>query len=382
MTQPGSGAGAPRGPVALVVSPHGGRARGADARTLLNDAGVSVALDVTVDQLDQLAPAGRQWQARGIIAAVAAGGDGTVGAVATQIAPSDLPLGILPLGTSNDVARALGIPLDLARAAEVVAFGTPRPMEAGICTPAQTEPRALSTRLRSAADKLLRSGLAARGAYFLHALTLGLNVEFARLATDIARRHRFGPLNYAAAALEAVARMQSLPVTLHLSGVVRMSAGAEQPDANGALSITRHALQVAVVNLPTFGGALGLRLPGVRTDDGLLDVVVLEAPRDVDLGAQIERWLAAHRRLPENGTPQAPPPESVEPEPGSGPETPAEDLFSLPGVLRYQARGLVIETPTPMDVTLDGELRARTPVDVRVAPRPLGVILPAKEANE
>ncbi len=361
----------PRGPVALVVSPHGGHARGTDARTLLNDAGVHVALDLTVDQLDQLAPAGRQWQARGIVAAIAAGGDGTIGAVATQIAPSELPLGILPLGTSNDVARALGIPLDLTRAAEVVAFGTPQRVEAGICTPAQTEPRALSTRLRMAADKVLRTPLAQHGAYFLHALTLGLNVEFARLATDIARRHRFGPLNYAAAALEALARMQALPVTLQLSGVVRTSAGAEQPDSRGALSVTHHALQVAVVNLPTFGGALGLRLPDVRTDDGLLDVVVLAAPRDMDLGAQIERWLAAHRRLPENGSPQQVAPEPV-----------AEDLFSLPGVLRYQARNVVIETPTPMDVTLDGELRSRTPVDVRVAPRPLGVILPTKEANE
>lgn len=382
MTQPSSGAAAPRGPVALVVSPHGGRARGSDARTLLNDAGVSVALDVTVDKLDQLTPAGRQWQARGIVAAVAAGGDGTIGAVATQIAPSDLPLGILPLGTSNDVARALGIPLELARAAEVVALGTPQPVEAGICTPAQTEPRALSTRLRSAVGKALRAPLAERGAYFLHALTLGLNVEFARLATDIARRRRFGPLNYAAAALEAVARMQAQPMTLHLSGVVRTSAGAAPPDATGALSVTYHALQVAVVNLPTFGGALGLRLPDVRTDDGVLDVVVLEAPRDVDIGAQVERWLAAHRRLPENDAPQPPRPEPATPEPAPGPEMPAEDLFSLPGVLRYQARNLVVETPAPMDVTLDGELRARTPVDVRVAPRPLRVILPAKEANE
>lgn len=358
-------------PVALVVSPHGGHARGADARTLLNDAGVHVALDLTVEQLDRLAPAGRQWQAQGFAAAVAAGGDGTIGAVATQIAVSDLPLGILPLGTSNDVARALGIPLDLARAAEVVAKGTPRPVDAGVCVPAQTEPRALSTRLRAAADKVLRSGLAARGAYFLHALTLGLNVEFARLATDIARRRRLGPLNYAASALEAVARMRALPVTLQLSGVVRTSAGAQQPDAKGTLSVTHRALQVAVVNLPTFGGALGLRLPDVRNGDGVLDVVVLEAPRDVDLGAQVERWLAAHRRLPESGTPDQ-----------AAPESASEDLFALPGVLRYQVRSVRIETPTPMDVTLDGELRAHTPVDVRVAPRPLRVILPAKEANE
>lgn len=372
MAQPGSAATASHSPVALVVSPHGGHAHGTDPRTLLDDAGVRVALELTVDQLDQRAAAGREWQAQGIAAAVAAGGDGTIGAVATQIAPSTLPLGILPLGTSNDVARALGIPLDLAHAAAVIADGTPHSVEAGICTPAQTEPRALSTRLRTAVGRALRSPLAARGAYFLHALTLGFNVEFARLATDIARRRRLGALNYAASLLEAVTRIQSLPVTLHLAGVARVSAGAGQPDANGNLTVSHHVLQVAVVNLPTFGGPLELRLPDMRDDDGLLDVVMLEAPRDVDLRARIERWLAAIRPLPENGTSQ----------PAAEPEGVVEDLFSLPGVLRYQARSLVIETSEPMDVTLDGELRARTPVDVRVAPRPLQVILPAKEASD
>lgn len=359
-----------RGPVALVVSPQGGHAHGVDARTLLNDAGVSVAFELTVDQLDQLAPAGREWQARGATAAVAAGGDGTIGAVATQIGPADLPLGILPLGTSNDVARALGVPLDLAQAAAVIASGTPRPVEAGTCTPAQTAPYALSARVRSAVGKALHPELAERGAYFLHALTLGFNVEFARLATDIARRHRLGALNYAAALLESVAHIQALEVTLHLNGVVRESANAGQTDARGALDITHHALQVAVVNLPTFGGALELRLPDTHAD-GLLDVVLLEAPRDVDLRAQAEYWLAALRRLSEPGVSQF-----------SDPAGAGDDLFSLPGVVRYQARDLVIATPTPMDVTLDGELRARTPADVRVAPRPLRVILPAKETND
>lgn len=367
MTGTRSAANPPRGPVALVVSPQGGHAQGVDARTLLNDAGVRVALEVAVDRLDQLTPAGPEWQAHGIVAAVAAGGDGTIGAVATQIASADLPLGILPLGTSNDVARALGIPLDLARAAAVVASGVPRSIEAGICTPAQSEPNAPS----AVGQATQAEQPAVPGAYFLHALTLGFNVEFARLATDIARRNRLGPLNYPAAMLETVARVQALPVTLHLAGVARESAGAGQLDAGGVLSVSLHALQVAVVNLPMFGGALELRLPDMRDGDGLLDVVVLEAPRDVALGPQIERWLAAHWRLPENGVPQPTVSTSA-----------AADLVSLPGVLRYQARSIVIATPTPTDVTLDGELRARTPVDVRVAPRPLRVILPTMEANE
>jgi len=56
--------------------------------------------------------------------AIAAGGDGLVGGVITHIAGSGLPLGILPLGTSNDIARALHIPQDIGEAAHVIAQGS------------------------------------------------------------------------------------------------------------------------------------------------------------------------------------------------------------------------------------------------------------------
>jgi hypothetical protein len=45
---------------------------------------------------------------------------------------------------------------------------------------------------------------------------------------------------------------------------------------------------------------------------------------------------------------------------------------------RYQARAARIETPTPLDVTLDGEIRAQTPMLIRIAPEKLRVYLPAE----
>jgi diacylglycerol kinase family enzyme len=57
---------------------------------------------------------------------VAAGGDGTITAVAEALAGSEVALGILPLGTFNFVARGLEIPEDVEAAVDLVATGTAR----------------------------------------------------------------------------------------------------------------------------------------------------------------------------------------------------------------------------------------------------------------
>lgn len=64
-------------------------------------------------------------------AIVAAGGDGTVNAVAGAIVGTGIPLGVLPLGTLNHFARDLRVPLDLLGAARVLAEGEPRAIDVG-----------------------------------------------------------------------------------------------------------------------------------------------------------------------------------------------------------------------------------------------------------
>ncbi|WP_343578963.1 diacylglycerol kinase family protein [Acinetobacter sp.] len=63
----------------------------------------------------------QQTESRGVV--VAAGGDGTLNAVAKKLMHTDIPMGIIPLGTFNYVARVLNIPLDVFQAAEVIASG-------------------------------------------------------------------------------------------------------------------------------------------------------------------------------------------------------------------------------------------------------------------
>ncbi|MGQ0588102.1 MAG: diacylglycerol/lipid kinase family protein [Sphingosinicella sp.] len=68
-------------------------------------------------------------KAPGLDAVVAAGGDGTVSCAAGALADADRPLGILPLGTRNHLARDAGLPLGLEEAAQVIAAGHVRAID-------------------------------------------------------------------------------------------------------------------------------------------------------------------------------------------------------------------------------------------------------------
>ncbi|MFN2386979.1 MAG: diacylglycerol kinase family protein [Thermoanaerobaculia bacterium] len=69
--------------------------------------------------------------ARGARTVVAAGGDGTVNAVASVLVDTDRTLGVLPLGTLNHFARDLGIPTDLEGAARILREGPARAVDVG-----------------------------------------------------------------------------------------------------------------------------------------------------------------------------------------------------------------------------------------------------------
>lgn len=73
----------------------------------------------------------RNAMADGARTVVAAGGDGTIRAVAEALAGTGVSLGVIPVGTLNHFARDLGIPLDLEAAASLIRNGPARAVDAG-----------------------------------------------------------------------------------------------------------------------------------------------------------------------------------------------------------------------------------------------------------
>lgn len=102
--------------VPVIINRKAGQAALADAvRQALPDAR-------WLDGSDPSSLARRALEGRPSIV-VAAGGDGTINAVADAVRGTDVALGVLPVGTMNHFARDLGIPLDPAEAARVIAAG-------------------------------------------------------------------------------------------------------------------------------------------------------------------------------------------------------------------------------------------------------------------
>ena len=123
---------------------------------------------------------------------VLGGGDGTMNAAAPALLETGLPLGILPLGTANDLARTLGIPTELKRAARGVIGGWTRRIDLG----------------------------EVNGHPFFNVASIGLSVEVTReLTLDLKRR--WGRLGYALATGRALWNMRPFRAEIRHDGEVR-----------------------------------------------------------------------------------------------------------------------------------------------------------------
>ena len=173
--------------------------------------------------------------ARGGRTVVVAGGDGSLHAVVGVLQQEgwldDTAVALVPLGTGNDFARTVGVPLDAAEAARAILSATERRV-----------------------DLLVEEG----GEVVVNAVHIGVGVEAAREASGLKRR--FGRLGYVLGAVRAgfVSRGQRLRVVV---------------DDTAVASGRHHVLQVAVGNGRFVGGGTPIA-PDADPCDGDVDVVL------------------------------------------------------------------------------------------------------------
>jgi diacylglycerol kinase (ATP) len=221
---------APR--VRVIVNPHAGQKsllptssyRVEEVETCLQNAGIAYEL-VIPETAGGTAIAARDTVAEGYALVVAAGGDGTLAAVARELIGSETALGVLPMGTMMNIARMLDIPRDLPAAAMLLASGEPRYIDVG----------------------------EVNGIYFFEAVSIGLNANL----LEAADRFDHGQIEPLVQALARIKRSQPARIKLTIDG----------------REILTEAMVVTIHNGPYIGAAFNVA-PMAVLDDRVLDVIV------------------------------------------------------------------------------------------------------------
>jgi YegS/Rv2252/BmrU family lipid kinase len=217
-------------PLTLLVNPHS-----AGGKTLKLLPRVEAALDARRIVFRVQKTRGLEHGVAQALRAVEAGevpvvmsGDGLVGAIGGALAGAETPLGIIPGGRGNDLARVLGIPDDSEGAIEVIATGNSRQIDVG----------------------------EANGKRFLGIASIGFDSE----ANQIANETRFlrGSMVYAYALMRTLIRWKPARFTLRVDDERFRFSGCS----------------VSVANNRAFGGGMFIA-PDAELDDGEFDIVVV-----------------------------------------------------------------------------------------------------------
>jgi diacylglycerol kinase (ATP) len=233
-------------PLLLITNADAGGARGEALRVALGvlreDADVEVATTSNPGELDGV------LHRAGGRSIVVAGGDGSLHSVITALHRrheiSERTLGLIPLGTGNDFARALGIPLDPAEAAAALMSGSPRRMDLIV-------------------DEL--------GGVVVNSVHAGASAQASRRGARW--KERLGPLGIGILGYPVGAALAALRPPF-----VRLRVEA---DGEVVSDMDKHVLMVAIGNGTSVGGGTELT-PEADPADGRLDVMVSFATGPLD----------------------------------------------------------------------------------------------------
>jgi diacylglycerol kinase (ATP) len=249
------------------------------------------------------------------------GGDGTVHYHLSTLVALGLPVLVVPVGSGNDFARALGLRRvsDSLHAwqnfrreknnVHAIDLGVLQTLE----TPSQ-EPK-----------------------YFCSVAGIGLDAEVARRANKLPRWLR-GHGGYALSLLPTLARFAPLPMKISTRDE------NQPPNASNDWIPRSHqsTMLAAFANTPTYGGGMKIA-PHAKLDDGLLDVCVIAGLDPFKLACMFPTvYFGHHLRIRE--------------------------------VSSFQTADARVETEHPLDIYADGEYVCRTPVEITVQREALQVL--------
>jgi YegS/Rv2252/BmrU family lipid kinase len=229
---------------------------------------------------------------------IVGGGDGTLSSAIDFFKDHETVFALLPLGTANSFARALGIPLDLAGAIEVIAYGVPRRIDLGCVN----------------------------GDYFGNSAVIGLAPLIARSVPHKLKKY-LGRVGYALWAAKVSLGFRPFRLTIDY----------------GHAHSTVWATEVRIANGGYFGGIE--LVEGAEVDSGEIVVQVVTGKSQLNL---MQSWVSNMLKLRHRDQWQA----------------------------EIRAREIRLSTEPVMDVTIDGELAAQTPITVSVAPDAVVIAAP------
>lgn len=224
--------------IAVILNPAAGRGQGQRRRKELEHLLARTAAGLPEPARWEIVPTSgpgsgaaqaAEAAAHGADVVAAAGGDGTYGEVANGLVGTGARLGILPLGTGNDFARALGLARDLEKAVHTLFHGAPRPVDLG------------------------RAG----ERWFINVAGCGFDAVVAERVNQ-GFRHVSGTAAYVAAVLHALAAFRPAYMRVTTDGETR----------------ELRAMLCCLANAQSYGGGMKIA-PEARIDDGLLDLCIV-----------------------------------------------------------------------------------------------------------
>lgn len=308
--------------ICLIANPKAGASRPGFSPTAAHEALLAAGAEVV---LRETGGPGTAREAASAVrpgefdAVVVGGGDGTLNEVANGLA-ADIPVGIMPLGTMNVLARELRIPVDdLAAAAKVVVTGDASPIDMGWCN----------------------------GRRFLLMAGIGFDADTVREVPPSVKDFIGGPA-YVLGALRALAIQ---PEPLHYR-ITLLPPVLPRNIPTGRLSWSRpwrvrlraRGRMLVVANAGMYAGQL-LLAPNASIRDGQLDLCLFREKNRLAFLGQLLNTALGRQHLD-------------------------------PNFLYRQVRRLHLDTSPPAAVQLDGDYFGRTPVEIRILPRSLRVLQP------